>query len=428
LYIQLYDCSSSIFYVFVTRELRNPKKKLTLLFSPRLMELADILDPLLKHGALDGLTIGNIACVSKQYSARINWDEIKRTYSPNTLRKNILYDGSWRIDEKTALKKYRLISDDVKCVANGNTYLSESEVIGIALLKYGGPARLRFAMLPKRQQTKAYQSRLAVVNKLFDPKAKLFLGVHGIDEYLKNGKSGAMSMKHLAQQYATFVSKLPNKRISDGVLHRVFMIFTKNPIKSFEVRLKKEIAIDEGPDRLKRVLISLGESIHLYDDQDRSLQSRALNGEFEDDESCREAVVLVLEAKRKKLEEKNTRRRELIKALGKFKIKLRSDSVICARYIEHGIGTLESVVSTMSEMAFLYEYTNYHDIMGNAMRNAWYNCRYNSDSDGSDCSYGYNQPDRAAISESCKRRVVRAWVSKPSNDVSKIPDSLRRFL
>jgi hypothetical protein len=64
-----------------------------------------------------------------------------------------------------------------------------------------------------------------------------------------------------------------------------------------------------------------------------------------------------IRAQEKKQKEKEKRRKKLIAALAEYKLVLRSDSVLCERYIDgYSNFTLEEIVSRMCEMKFLYEY------------------------------------------------------------------------
>ena len=72
--------------------------------------------------------------------------------------------------------------------------------------------------------------------------------------------------------------------------------------------------------------------------------------------------------KRNKTIENNklTRKKKLIEELSKKKLKLRSDSYLCEKYINGSKEvSLEYIVDTMYEMNFLFSYTNYINILSN---------------------------------------------------------------
>lgn len=57
----------------------------------------------------------------------------------------------------------------------------------------------------------------------------------------------------------------------------------------------------------------------------------------------------------------NKRKKEIVLALAKVGLKLRTDSKLCRAYIELGYGDLQDIVSRMCEMKYLYEYSNMRD-------------------------------------------------------------------
>lgn len=81
-------------------------------------------------------------------------------------------------------------------------------------------------------------------------------------------------------------------------------------------------------------------------------------------ESVLDEKKKIRKEKRKKTEEKkmnarNKRKEKLIGELSKYKLKLRSDSVLCEKYINGSKEfTLDEVVERMCEMKYLFEYCN----------------------------------------------------------------------
>ena len=158
-----------------------------------MVTLEDVLSPVLKHARLDGITLGNIACVSKTCLTHIDWDVIKKTYvCENTSDKpypivdlktdfvskkmkiNETYDYSLAereifneyglIRETNALYQYKLVPADIasmtrytvlvtakvldtkpflyRYVSNISVGVKICDVVSVALMRHGGPRNL----------------------------------------------------------------------------------------------------------------------------------------------------------------------------------------------------------------------------------------------------------------------------------------------
>ncbi len=197
----------------------------------------DILEPLLaRRTVLDGNDIANLKCLCRGSNSAIDWTHIYNTYEPlsvvpplvqpNTVEKgpcdrcdrrtNVLLDSRkdvYRclkcqgvIPSGLAKRRYRLATDDLQGLPKfrvqfGHEGVSTPSVVGIALLKHGGPVRLRKIMLSKSERSKAYRERSAKLEslRLSTDELRVLLPL-GVKQYLKNGRGGITAVKRLRLQ------------------------------------------------------------------------------------------------------------------------------------------------------------------------------------------------------------------------------------
>jgi hypothetical protein len=69
------------------------------------------------------------------------------------------------------------------------------------------------------------------------------------------------------------------------------------------------------------------------------------------------------------------RREELQKALAIHSLKLRNDSNVCAKYIQDGVGDLESIVKLMRQMDYFYKQSNYPKIYRRLLSEAYHTAK-----------------------------------------------------
>ena len=83
------------------------------------------------------------------------------------------------------------------------------------------------------------------------------------------------------------------------------------------------------------------------------------------------ALITSYVIEKKDIVEQKIREFDLRQALAERGLKLRSDSTLCAMYIDgDGEKTIDEIVSIMENMAFLYKHTNYQNILSKLYRNS----------------------------------------------------------
>ena len=114
------------------------------------------------------------------------------------------------------------------------------------------------------------------------------------------------------------------------------------------------------------------------------------------------------------------RKKEIVAELGKVGLLLRSDSRMCAEYIDGSRDDLQEIVKVMIEMNFLHKYTDYADIMKRVVQR-----QYDEIADlgwlpTDEYEMLVEQIDFHALSQSAQRMALKAF--KGNRD--KVPDSL----
>ena len=201
----------------------------------RVEMLIDVLEPLLaRDTGLDGLDIGNIMCLCKSANTAVDWKCISASYIPRPgpvisisadtgkapcercgKLTNLRLFGTAGEPSRRCLKcrnvipcgaarrKYKVDKADLSCLPKfkiqyGHHGVSTRDVVGVALLKHGGPTRLRQAMLPRRERCKASQQRSARLQKLeLNAYEISVLTPLGLEQFLRNGRGGITEVKRL---------------------------------------------------------------------------------------------------------------------------------------------------------------------------------------------------------------------------------------
>lgn len=181
------------------------------------MDFHSVLEPLLSHGNLDGNDLCALASVSKFCRLAVDWDAIKQEYahvhSQPLEQQDVAYicwqkhrQADERMGFTKTLVKYRLTTTDVAQIPRGRvTYgdcIEIKLVVGVAMLKHGGPAGLRRAMQPKHLSSKARSHRIEQLSRLnLSDNEKFALMAHGLDGFLKNGYPGINTIKQLVNEF-----------------------------------------------------------------------------------------------------------------------------------------------------------------------------------------------------------------------------------
>ena len=248
----------------------------------------DILEPLLLHNTtLDGLDLCNIRCLDKASRDTVDWDYVRRSYRPltsvesrtkgysegsrygpcdtcgnDTNLQATSGSGTLRcsrcqkvISVKIASKTFHLDADDIRGLAKsrinfGHRGVSFRAALGVALMKHGGPARLKVVMMPKYMQSKAYKERAKKLEKLgLSPHEKEALK-RPLDKFSRNGRGGIRGIESLRKnlrRYEEIIRGLPEHLKSTASCNSGFrddfimwgqtpeyLVFTLN--RCFEVR------------------------------------------------------------------------------------------------------------------------------------------------------------------------------------------------
>lgn len=219
------------------------------------------------------------------------------------------------ITKTDVVKRYKLKENDIRrltCHMKRNTYGSYThfydlrEVFEYALIAYSGPSKLPVKRCAS--ENKALANRKKNLEELFrklDIDNTTGKSMHVCTEqYLKNGKGGIRSVKAKIERYIQFEdASITFKDIPNGV-------------ELFEDYMDSKITLSY-----------LVERINGY----------------------------------------RNRKNILIDALKAVGLSLRSDSSLCQQYIENGTGYVDDIVVTMRQMHFLYNKTNYPELMKNSI-------------------------------------------------------------
>lgn len=122
-----------------------------------------------------------------------------------------------------------------------------------------------------------------------------------------------------------------------------------------------------------------------------------------------------------KLQIINERGNKLKQKLDEYGLTLRTDSKLCSQYINHGIGNIEEIVKTMKGMEFLYNNTNYHELMGKELKNEIRECKMYGDR--------LDEDEIDKIRESVKKTCVNNYVKiNGYKSVANLPDYLLQYV
>lgn len=225
--------------------------------------LLDVLQPLLVHGVsggnLDVFDLCNLACTCKTALAAVDWTWIRalspppepieeseqrrnttvksaKTCSKCTRRTTVL--DPFRLPEdgihlctgcqrgrgaEKACRTYRLTKEDIAHLSKVRVAMYPAgcintvdprAVLGVAILKHGGPQGLREAMLPKRMQGKAYKDRLKKLDALeLSEPTKERLSTLGLEDFLRNGKGGIKNIVRLCDSLIRYDGQAVTERM-----------------------------------------------------------------------------------------------------------------------------------------------------------------------------------------------------------------------
>lgn len=214
-----------------------------------------ILDPLVSHGKLDGNDLCALATVDKLCKSTVDWNVIKQEYANSTKlnqRQDVQYicwQQHRRSDERMgftkALVKYRLKAADVAHIPHSRVSLGDcieiKPVVGVALMKHGGPSGLREAMQPRYMFSKARRRREDNIARLnLTAIEKQVLYPLGLQEYLKNGMIGRRGLKDsitLVEWFRGFVTRCANSGLAQALQDRMILLYS--PYKNF-IAIKEE--------------------------------------------------------------------------------------------------------------------------------------------------------------------------------------------
>jgi len=134
------------------------------------------------------------------------------------------------------------------------------------------------------------------------------------------------------------------------------------------------------------------------------------------------------EKERKIREEQQEARRTLLaQSLNEVGCELRSDSTLCSKYINHGLGDIKDVVKVMREMKFYFDETRYQEEFSNIhAQNRSYNNRYDhydrydrydrfDDYDDDDNYYEDKSERTKDNSETAKSNALVKWINGDKN-------------
>lgn len=123
--------------------------------------------------------------------------------------------------------------------------------------------------------------------------------------------------------------------------------------------------------------------------------------------------------KNNKLLLEKTRRNELEQMLAEYNLQIREDSLICNEYIKLGDKAMydkHEIVLIMNEMNFLYNHTNYKNILKTVRHNN-YDSYYDSEND--------NEANEEDIREKAKEMACKKYLQN-NGSIDKMPFSLEQ--
>ena len=426
------------------------------------------IDLVVRHGNLNGNDLLNLALVSKD--VKIDWKEQsiifkERENSKNTQQGEYLEETKAKkgickechattewldvfaegykcpscrkyIGTTNAIKNYKLKAEDLLPLSSVSTYIykakahyylyNKKEVIGIALLKHGGPHGLKLAITPKKSI--ASQERQRKIKELgLTTEEYAILSKYSLGQYLKNGSKGIRVVKTELLKYQAFTREnLEAKHVP--IVKARFAEYLNGTMTIADI-----IEETEDKERAKSRMQMLLNNYNFTTEDKHILIRNAVNTPYKREEDFQRAIDVA--------NNRYIRKRELENALKSHGLRLRPDSSLCNGYINHGSGDLDDIVTTMVEMAWLFNRTNYKNIMGKRMKNAWEEYRrnrgyydywdeYDEDEDEVDYEAEENieQPDKSAISQESKIVAVRQWLESRKHDREDVPPRLLALL
>ena len=218
----------------------------------------DILEPLLSRVSkieLNGHDLCTLKAVCTISNKAVDWDYLKRIYMCNKNKGTLheLSTSEWSrpcrsckkhtsyldvateenaclscqrksfMTCKTAMRIYRLSSDDLFHlnrfrISSWTTALRIRDVSGIAIIKHGGPRRMKLVSLARAREGKSFEKRMQSLGRLrLGHQMEQQLLHIGIKEYLHNGWGGIARIRQMFYAADRF-SKLYERLSSEGKL------------------------------------------------------------------------------------------------------------------------------------------------------------------------------------------------------------------
>lgn len=185
---------------------------------------------------LDGHDLCCLRAVCKATRDAIDWDYLKRMYQLTEAGKSTLLElprSEWSgrcesckkstacldipqtrrlcprcqrkyfLTQKTARKVYRLTSDDLKHlpryrIQSWKTAIRTEDASGVAILKHGGPRRMRLLSCARAREGKMFERRMKSLRRLnLDDQTEQKLLHIGIKQYLHNGWGGVSKIRQM---------------------------------------------------------------------------------------------------------------------------------------------------------------------------------------------------------------------------------------
>lgn len=300
----------------------------------------------------------------------------KRTINPFGYCSNCV-DVNKYITATDAKKLWYLTDDDLEQLTThtkwNNHYrkyirlFMTSDVIHLSIAKHRGCYVIYQKRNKKNEVSAAKNKRQQQLEKLkldTDPNSKKWRLC--IEEFLKNGKGGIKSVRQKLERYDTYCDILKKR----------------------------------------------------YDEREISILKQYI-------EQCLDDTTINIEefiaTKHEYHDEKKKRRTVLVERLKEHGLSLRSDSKLCDQYLEMERNDLDYIVETMREMNFLFNNTNYSNIMTNLVDDLKKDIRN---------SYGwlpyeeFSQMIEEEIPDISRRAKIKALRSIPND---RIPEFMHKY-
>ena len=254
---------------------------------------------------------------------------------------------------------------------------------------------VKAALDSKKRVNKALAKRTADLEKILvdcvgddTEMRKKLMNLQVTKEYLKNGAHGATDLAKMLKGAAAVEEKWAECKGRCTGIDNLYIYILKL-----------------GYMRLDEVIELIGL------DCEHAIQERAEREERE----AREKV------------EREERREQLQVALLAKGLMIRSDSVMCNRYINgYKQHSLEQVVDIMVNMDWLHKHTRYSEMIREAMRDAYYDARDEAEDEWDVDAIVESR--RTEISEDCQARAVKSFLARNPGRRGDVPSGLRKYV